>query len=539
METPRPPKRSATGRRFPIRPSISGIENATDSRTESPSEHIPPPIPQRSHARIQSSTSMLNASLTARPSIAPLAVDKNDVSRSRSETTSSTASLRQRRQGIVQPRKATGDLTLVPEAAIQPSDRSSQASTIKPTHTRATSSVSTVNSYLASSSAGSSSSVTSPIEGSGFQFGNEALLKSQDLRKTVDSNDAVKSTRRLLFALRQMQLPMNDVAQALKQGTSRRLLLDNKAHSAQSVMRELDMLFQRLQNSLERGTTTNADAMQAIVRISARTLKSYAAVAAEIKRNSPMLVKSSDGMVVRSLMFQLHSTIIEIRNICTILGFKTKDKPTTREAPRMSQAWSSKSITPTQPKPPISSRLRNPMPLHNVNSQTSLRGPPPPSVPLNTNVSRANTMTSLSAATPRSGDTFQIHESREPIRPPRVSRTNTMRSMMDVGEDDEQFDRIFLKLKQACDLAAQALPHCRTEFNSRREQAQTIGQRSHAQQWMTALKKCELAITHNKALKKRLENVKINDQGVRYQRDFWQLCDAFVHVSLFFRCRIM
>jgi hypothetical protein len=114
-----------------------------------------------------------------------------------------------------------------------------------------------------------------------------------------------------------------------------------------------------------------------------------------------------------------------------------------------------------------------------------------------------------------------------------------MRSMMDVGENDEQFDRIFLKLKQACDLAAQALPHCRAEFNSRREHAQTAGQRNHAQQWMTALKKCELVITHNKALKKRLENVKVNDQGVRYQRDFWQLCDAFVHVSPFSVRRIM
>ena len=536
VETPRPPRRSATGRRFPIRPSISGIENGPDGRTESPAEHNPPPIPQRSHARVGSST-VGNNSLTARPSIAPLAVDKNDVSRSRSETTSSTASLRQRRQGIVQPRKATGDLTLVPEAGSQASDRSSQASTIKPTHTRATSSISTVNSFLASSSAGSSS-VASPIEGPGFQFGSEALSKSQQIRKTADSNDAVKSTKRLLFALRQLQRPINDVTQALKQGTSRRLLVEEKAHSAQSVMRELDMLFHRLQNSLERGTTTNAEAMQAIVRISARALKSYGAVTAEIKRNSPMLVKLSDGIVVRSLMFQLHSTMIEVRNVCTILGFKTKDTSSIKEAPRISQAWSSKSITPTQPKPPISSRLRNHIPLHTVNSQASLRGVPPPSVPLNTNISRANTMTSLSAATPRSGDTFQIHEQSEPIRPPRVSRTNTMRSMMDVGENDEQFDRIFLKLRQACDLAAQALPHCRAEFNSRREHAQTVGQRHHAQQWMTALKKCELVITHNKALKRRLENVKVNDQGVRYQRDFWQLCDAFVHVSPSSNCRI-
>jgi hypothetical protein len=107
-----------------------------------------------------------------------------------------------------------------------------------------------------------------------------------------------------------------------------------------------------------------------------------------------------------------------------------------------------------------------------------------------------------------------------------------MRSMIDVGENDEQFDRIFLKLKQACDQAAQALPHLRAEFSGRRDSAQSAGQRSHLQQWTTALKKCEVVITNNKALKKRLEMVKVDDPGVRYQRDFWQLCDAFVHVSL-------
>ena len=528
METPRPPKRTATGGRFPIRPSISGIENAPNIQTDSPSD--PPPIPQRSHARVASTTTGTTSAIS-RPSIAPLATDKNDVSRSRSETASSSDSLRQRRQGFVPSRKATGDLTLVPETSSQASTRSSQASTIKPQHARAASSISTVNSYIGSSSAGGSSGLTSPIEGPAVRFQSEDLSKSQQGTQSSDSSDAVKSMKRLSFTLRQMERPIKEVAHTLKQSNPNRALIEEKMQSAQSVTRELDMLFRRLQNSLERGTTTHTEAMQAIVRISARALKCYGMVTAELKRNSLTLVKSSDGFVVRGLMFQIHSTMVEVRNVCTILGFRLRDKSSMREAPRISQAWSSKSITPTQPKAPINSRLRNPTPLQNVNGSASLRGGPPPSVPLNTNISRTNTAISLSAATPRSGDTFQIHEQRETHRPPNMSRTNTMRSMIDVGENDEQFDRIFLKLKQACDQAAQALPHLRTEFNGRRDSAQSAGQRNHLQQWTTALKKCEVVITNNKALKKRLEMVKVNDPGVRYQRDFWQLCDAFVHVS--------
>lgn len=530
VETPRPPKRSATGGRFPIRPSISGIESVPDPRVDSPAENTAPPIPQRSHARMNSTASRNIISSTIRPSAAPLATDKIDVSRNRSETTSSSASLRQRRQGFVPSRKATGDLTLVSEAQRQSSSRSSQASTIKPTHTRGMSSVSTVNSYQ-SSSAGGSSGLASPVEGSKARFPGDESSKLQQSTKGAGSNDAVKSMKRLYFTLRQLQRPIKEVAHALKHGTPERVFIDEKIQAAQSVTRELDMLFHRLQNSLECGTTTNSEAMQAIVRISARALKSYGEVTGELRRKSSLVVKSSDGFVVRGLMFQLHLAMVEVRNVCSILGFKVRHNSSMREPPRLSQAWSSKSITPTQPKAPMDSRLRNGTAMQNITSPPSLRGAPPPPIPMNSSVSRSGTMTSLSAATPRSGDTFSINDPRDQNRHPDLSRVNTMRSMFDVDDNDEQFDRIFLKLKQACDLAAQALPHLRSEFSARRDLAQNAGQRNLFQHWTMALKKCEIVITNNKALKKRLELVKVNDPGVRYQRDFWQLCDAFVHVS--------
>ena len=111
-----------------------------------------------------------------------------------------------------------------------------------------------------------------------------------------------------------------------------------------------------------------------------------------------------------------------------------------------------------------------------------------------------------------------------------------MRSVTEDGEADGNFDRIFLKLKFACDLAGGALPSCRAEFAMRMKTAQTEGQSRMTARWKNVLTKCDVAIQNNRALKKRLDTVKVNDPGVRHSREFWLYCDGFVHVSLHFDC---
>ena len=221
-------------------------------------------------------------------------------------------------------------------------------------------------------------------------------------------------------------------------------------------------------------------------------------------------------------MVQIYGAIVESRNVCKLLGLKVKDRLPQQETTRRSQVWSSRTVTPTQPKAPENRRMRGATILRSMASSTGLRAMPPPPVPLSANVSRTNTMTSISSATPRSHESFSTIATS-------VSRTNTTRSVTDEGE--EQFDRIFLKLQATSNLATQALPHCRTEFQARKSQAQNSGQDRLAHQWARALNKCEEVIGTNKLLKKRLEVVKVNDPGLRYQRDFWQLCDSFVQVS--------
>lgn len=517
METPRPPKRIVTAGRFPIRPSISGIENVDDLKSRSPND--PPPIPLRSHARHLSS----NAPVVRRPGIAPLLTSGNDISRSRSETVSSSTSIRSRRQGFV-PSKTRLDPNLISETGSQASNRSSQASTIRPSHSRATSSVSTLNGFLAASSGGETSSgAVSPIDGPAGRYGAVRRLSSlpENRNSKVQTSDAIRAAKRLLFSLFQLHGPVGEVSRALKDGTPKRSTLERQLFSATAHVEELDRLLNRLDSALEDNSKGEEQALKSIVLTSVAALKSYGFVVKELSQHTRKVISLTDAVYIRCLMSQIYMTMVESRNICAILGFKTK-APAPKSTPRVSRAWSSRTVTPTQAKPINNRRLRGATILRSMSSNGTLRSMPPP-VPLTANGSRTNTMTSLSAVTPRSGDSFSIHNSSAP-----PSRSNTMRSVADYNDTDEGFDHIFLKLKNACELAAKSLPHCRTEFAARKDHADNVNQTRAAHHWALAMNKCDAVIAANNMLINRLKIVRVKDPVVRYQRDFWQMCDAFV-----------
>ncbi|KAK0831408.1 RAM signaling network component [Friedmanniomyces endolithicus] len=529
VETPRPPKRTVTIGRFPVRPSISSIENMDDLKVQSP--HDPPPIPQRSHAR---DTLNNGPPIMRRPGIAPILTSGHDISRSRSETLSSSSSIKSRRQGLVAPKKAqfslgSGDGN---DFSGQTSGRSSQASTIRPSHSRATSSISTLNGFLAASSGGETSSgAVSPIDGVMGRYGSVRRLSSLPENRNSDVQDSTlpRAGKRLLFSLYQLRAPVEEVARALKDGSPKRSYLDRQLFNANRDVDELDRVLSRFDSTYEEHEKGADQSLEKIAFASLAALKAYTLIVKELKQQTRKVVSFTQAVYLRCFMSQIYMVMVESRNTCNILGFKTKPSGP-KSTPRVSRAWSSRTVTPTQPKPVNSRRMRGATILRSMSSNGGLRTMPPP-VPLNGNTSRTNTMTSLSSqgtATPRSGESFgALHSSILP------SRTNTMRSMPDYGDSDEQFDRIYLKLQSACDLARKALPHCRAEFASRKATADSTGHTRAAQHWSLAISKCDAVITANGLLYSRLRVVKVKDPGVRNQRDFWQLCDAFAEVSDF------
>lgn len=446
--------------------------------------------------------------------------------RSRSETAAS-ASLRQRRQGYVPKRgerKATGELNPLAEAPTESADRMSQTSTIKGSHTRGSSSVSTVNSSLASSSGETSSSSGSPVE---TAVSNSILPRTRTRIQPIAPTDGlgsfVKAVKRLVISLTQLQRPVEEVWACLESDPASDPNLRSVIATANAGVVRVDDTLRQVSNGSWRPS------VKIILHYIEHALQAYAAVAAALRRNIENAVRLPEGIHLRFLMLQIYSTTIEARNICTFLGFKVKERSSQRDTLRASRVWSSRTVTPTQPKAPYERRVRRPNALQSTSSTSTLRPIAPPPMPLHTNGINPSTTRSMSAATPRSGETFP------PLGPgrPHVSRSNTMRSIMGAEEPDDQFEQIFLKLRTACDQASQALLACRTEFISRRDHAASMSQPRPAHHWQSALTKCEIATNHNRTLKKRLEMVKVNDPSLRYQRDFWQLCDAFVHVSTY------
>ncbi|KAI7162131.1 hypothetical protein KC349_g2242 [Hortaea werneckii] len=540
-DTPRPPKRMASGR-FPIRPSVSGIENVENLKTRSPNGP-PPPIPQRSHARNLSS----NAPSVRRPGIAPLLNGGNDISRSRSETISSSASIRSRRQGFV-PSKTRLGSNAVSEAGDQRTGRLSN-SISRPSHSRATSSVSTLNGFLAPGSGGDSSGAVSPVGGARSRDSSVRRLSSlpEDRNSKVETSDAYRAAKRLLFSLFQLHGPISEVSRGVKDSTPKRPFLERQLFSANAHVEELDRLLNTLDGTFETGTRGEEQSLRPAVYAAVAALRAYGSAVRELRQQSRKAVSATDPLFVRCLMSQIYMTMVECRNICNLLGFKAKT-PSVKDTPRVSKAWSSRTVTPTQPSKPINNRrLRGATILQNMGEGTSIRPTPPP-ISLSANSSRSNTMTSMSATTPRSRESFgTLPTSTFP------SRSNTIRSnhnypnntlSSDAEENntnnilnqninlDDHFDRIYTKLRHASELAAHSLPHCRTEFTLRKDSAETVGQMRAAHHWGLALAKCEVVITTNNALLTRLRdlrnNPEIDTRLVRSQRDFWLLCDAFV-----------
>lgn len=517
VETPRPPRRGAHGARFPVRPSISGSEHVQglNLKAESPPENAPP-IPQRSHARGLSSASQIGR----RPGVTPLLTTGLDANRSRSESVASV-NIKSRRQGYVPHKNTTTG-----EISSQLSARSSQAPALTPPHSRAPSVTSSFNGHLAIGSSGENSSGgVSPIDGPV----SRALL-SRKLASLPESRNSrpptinsIKVVKRVLLMLFYLYRPIADIAQQLSNGTPRRSTLERQLFGANSHVEELDRLINGANNIIEDHVELEPALLMSITRTATTALMLYAQVIKELHRNRQQMAKRVDAFHVRCVMNTAYSTLIEARNVCHMLGVQTKTSPA--RTLRASNAWSSRTVTPTQPRS-SSSRRRGATILPSSGGIASFRGAAAPPVPLHTNGSRSNTMTSMGGATPRLNDALSSLSSYSNVS----SRSNTMRSGISETDSEDSADRLYRKLKSCCDVASQILPPVRAELASRKVGADKTAHPRSAHQYAQAVNKCDAVIATNNKLLSRLKAMRVGDPA-RYLPEFRQLTENFSKVS--------
>lgn len=502
VETPRPTRSKGGGGgggRFPVKPSISSMDAFGDlkPKPESPNNAPAPPIPARSHYRVQSQQ---NASMR-RPAMGPPTVNGNERNRSHSEG-AGAASMRSKRMGMVT-RKAT-DLAPVNEG--RPNG---------PTHSRGFSHGSapfdfqgngfpnSLNSDQPRSRLNSIRPLSDLVEHKPWSGDYDDTV--QACRLTAESAiDFLTPTERLL---RRVNLPSQHALMTQFQKTRASAyalseLVNRYEALTEDQEDEADNLFSKLLDESEA-------CMDLLIELETQMHDSEEEVGRAI--NAPGVRSAWRAQVNAQYM-----GAVEARNACEVLGVEFAE-PTKIDA-----RYARSSTTPTQTMPNPDQRLTAAQAMNyetNGNSN-GVYGLTPPMHPN----SRTNTLTSItSAATPRSGESFVTLGSVS------MSRTNTMRSMDDADEE-QIFERIWQKLRNACAFTLQNLPVCHERFEHACLASRDDGERGHMAypRWMRVLERSTEAHQAAMSLNEVLKTIKLRDAEFRNSQRFWELCTAWV-----------
>lgn len=439
-----------------------------------------------------------------------------------------SANIRNRRQGYV-PRKNANMMSLS-EMSTQLSAGSAPSAppptaALTPPHSRAPSSASSYRDHLAPGSGGDSGAV-SPIDGPVSRANLSRRLASlpESRNSSLPTINSIRAVKRVLFMLFHLYRPVADITSQLKSGSPMRNRREIQLFNANSTVEDLDRLIVAANSTMERNTEIDTALLSDIIRTGIKALRKYISIIKDLCRERQHTIREVDAFHVRLVLNAAHGTIIEARNVCHLLGFKTKAS-SSRDTLRVSTAGSSRTVTPTQPRS-TNTRRRGATILQPGGSVTNLRGMAPP-VPLHIG-SRSNTMTSVSAgATPRFNDSFVNLASHSNM----PSRSNTMRSMMTESDhEDGGGERVYLKLKHCCDLATQVLPPVRADLVSRKQFADRTDSKVASEHYKTAISKCDAVAATNTKLTARLRAMKVGDPA-RYQKELTQMTENFMRVS--------
>lgn len=505
VETPRPTRNrgggGGGGGRFPVKPSISSMDAFGDNkpRPDSPNNAPAPPIPARSHYRVQSQQ---NASMR-RPPIGPITVNGNERNRSHSEG-AGAANMRSKRMGMVT-RKATTDLAPVNEGRPNGSAHSrgfSNGSAPPEVQANGVSGPS-ANGDQSRSRIGSIRPLSDLVEHK--PWSNDYDDAVQACRLTAESAlDFLNPTERLL---RRVNLPSQHALMTQFQKTRASAyalseLVNRYDGLTEDQEDEADNLFSKLLDESEA-------CMDLLIDLETQMHDSEDEVGKAV--NDPGVRSAWRAQINAQYM-----GAVEARNACEVLGLEFAE-PTKADTRHLR---SSTTPTQTMPNPDQRPAATQGMGFETNGNANGVYGLTPP---MHVN-GRTSTLTSItSAATPRSGESFATLGSVS------MSRTNTMRSVEDADEE-QIFERIWQKLRNACAFTLQNLPVCHERFEQACHVSRGDGERGHMTypRWRRVLERSTEAHQAAMSLNEVLKTIKLRDAEFRNSQRFWELCTSWV-----------
>ena len=512
----RPIRRAGSGR-FPVKISTGAADLAPDPASPA-SQHRPnPPVSSRSHSRVPSQHSNNAVTSSARrPTATPLTVG---LERSRSNSEGILQAARAKRMGIVS-RKAS-DLGTVVES------RSNRLS-----HYRGLSHGSVMHDKPTNGNTASrdgSASPASPAETDRYRGTYVRRLSSlpEHKRESLSSNHIIEGAKGILYALHLVQPHISSLIVVVRDEGTKRSSLERVFYNATTHVDELD----RELHSFELGTDEDDEAPRATiegVRSSCLTcVMAYQVVGTLLSQHVRQIVSHGDPRYVRTLLLLIYGSLVEVRNACVNLCLLYKGR---KQAQRIEQrpSFRTRSITPTQERPNPSQRLRSETVVRHSNSRTRRpQAQPPAPLKINGNgPGPVSSHSSNSSATPMSAESFAI-----PSRIYGESARINGYTGADEADEERQFERIFLTLTRAYEIVLKALPSVQHQFVRCLEVSRKQDTQPELRSlWQALDQKCAFSLQMADVVKVRLSTIKLKEPGVRNQREFWELCNAFVKV---------
>lgn len=509
-ETPRPSRR-VNGGRFPVKPSLGNIEGFPESRSDSPG--MAPPIPTRSHYRVPSQTQTNGAS--RRPQISPLILTNgsngsNERNRSASEgagSGSGSSTHRQKRMGIYT--KQTPELGAVDELKRTSHFRGFSQGYLVP------------GSHLANGMSGPATAIGYGDSGTMRPLANRPLSDVYENKRGSQAPDiVVEASKNFLYAISQLHDCLSHMVRSIKttarsKDEMRRKEDFYRRHTATYLnVRALSDLLHRFEALAEEDEEDAQKISKSVYQYALRCLDSFLALSLSVAENRVEITRFADARIVRTFLFLQQGSLIEMRNACQILGAEFRDIAVINRPPS-----NMNNMGTLRPRPLKTRRFQKSPPQRNGSYQA-----PPPVILHSNDNSRTNTLTSISSATPRSGESFHTATT--------MSRTNTLTSTYEEPDEDSRFARIFDKLKVACESCDASIPQIidrltnahkqmSKEWDSEDPKLKVLGgliEKSHYVQHMSS------------PLSERLRYMQFGDHYVRNQPEFWQQCMGFIKV---------
>lgn len=512
-ETPRPSKR-ANGGRFPVRPSLGKIDGVADVQVDSPgitpglnSGFGAPPIPTRSHYRVSSQAS--NGSAKQRAPVSPLALNNSANERNRSQSEGAGPSThRQKRMGIYT--KQATELGSVDELRRTSHFRGFSQGIVVPYNS------------LANGLSGPATAIGYGDTGTVRSLANRPLSDVREHRRGSRAPDiVVEAAKNFLYAVSVLHDCISHMVKSVKQTAKNKEDLRRKqdfhrrytttylnVRALSEVLHKFDALVEEDEEDAERLS-------RSVYMYSLRCLESFMSISLSVAENRVELAQNANPHVVRTFLLLQQGTLIEFRNACSVLGAQFKETLVRSRRP------SGTDTTTVRARPSRIRRFPASPPQRNGNFQV-----PPPVMLHSNDTSRTNTLTSISAATPRSGESFSTFA-------PSMSRSSTMTSTYDDVDEDTHFGRVYQKLRNACDQCNASVPQItkmlREQLDVLRRDLDLDHPRIRA--LISLIDKSNEVQQMTIPLASRLSQMQLKDNYTRSQPEFWQQCMGFIKVS--------